>query len=162
MKTFYSKLIFTGLLALSSAACSTHHQVKLNTDSNLLSGQAKYEESSILEIISQESQRAILAQQSLLKYSQTYSDVIDYRTKNFETDKIYVDYIGSPRNVLASVAIKYDYRFIEQGKLRDLPVVNFTNYYATPEQIVVQVDAQIGQSAKVSVDKNNKVITLHY
>lgn len=117
---------------------------------------------SVLQIVAQESQKAVLAQQILTKYRQTYLDQISYRQADFENENTMVDYVGKPQAVLASLAIKYGYRFIEVGHTHELPIVNFTKFYGTPEQIVIAVDSQIGDQAKISVDKSQRVITLDY
>lgn len=158
------KFLLIPLLSVASIAqltgCTT---IASNNNRVALSNiSPAYQTESALDIVSQESQKALLAQQVLTKYRQTYSETMDYRQRSFETDRVLIDYIGRPQTALASISIKYGYRFIEQGKNHDLPVINFTQYYATPEQIVVSIDAQLGGAAKISVDKHNKVITLIY
>lgn len=113
-----------------------------------------------LEIISQESQRAVNAQLSLLKYNQSYSDTLDTRQKSFESDAILVDYIGKPQSILSSIGIKYGYRYLERCNPQQLPTVNFTNYVATPEEIVVFIDAQIKKQADIAINKQDKTIVL--
>lgn len=115
-----------------------------------------------LQIISQESQRALTAQQHLLKYRQAQTESLDYRQRRFDTDRILLDYIGKPSNVLSSIAIKYGYRFVQVGQPHDLPTVNFTRVHGTPEDIIINLNAQLGQSASISIDKGQKVISLVY
>lgn len=115
-----------------------------------------------LEIVAQESQKALQAQQILTKFKQAQNATLDIRQRNFETDKIVVDYIGKPRNLLSSIAIKYGYRFLEVGTTRDLPIVNFTQVYGTPSDIIVNLDAQLQNQAKIAINENEKVITLIY
>lgn len=115
-----------------------------------------------LEIVSQESQKALTAQKMLVKYREAYSDSLDYRQRSFTEEKINVDYIGKPQSLLSSIAIRYGYRFLAYGAERDLPTVNFTQYYGTPENIIVNLDAQLGDSANIAIDKPEKVITLIY
>lgn len=115
-----------------------------------------------LEIISQESQKALNAQKMLVAYREQYSNTLDYRRKSFTEDKVKVDYIGKPQPLLSSLAIRYGYRFIEYGVERELPTVNFTDYWSTPENIVVNLSAQLNEQAGISVDKQQKVITLIY
>ena len=117
---------------------------------------------SVLEIISQESQEAMRATQKLTKYREQEFATMDYRQRNFEQDKIMLDYIGKPDAVLSSLAIRYGYRFVEVGVRQGLPTVNFTQYWTTPAQAVVDIDAQIGDSAQLSLDKSQKLITLIY
>ena len=74
-----------------------------------------------------------------------------------------MNYIGKPQGILESIAIKYGYRFLEQGYRTDnLPTVNFTDYNATPEDIVIAVDSQLQQTANIAIDKQNKTIVLIY
>lgn len=115
-----------------------------------------------LEIISQESQKALNAQKMLVAYREQYNNTLDYRRKSFTEDKVKVDYIGKPQPLLNSLAIRYGYRFLQYGSERDLPTVNFTDYWSTPENIVVNLSAQLGDQAGISVDKQQKVITLVY
>lgn len=117
---------------------------------------------STLEIISQESQKALNAQKMLVAYRDQYNNTLDYRQRDFSTAKVKVDYVGKPQALLSSIAIRYGYRFIEYGAERDLPTVNFTNYWNTPENIVVNLNAQLGDQASISVDKDQKVLTLIY
>lgn len=118
--------------------------------------------SSVLEIISQESQEAMRATQKLTKYREQSFATMDYRQRNFEEDKIMLDYIGKPDAVLSSLAIRYGYRFLQVGVRQHLPTINFTQYWTTPAQAVVDIDAQIGDAAQLSLDKNQKIITLIY
>lgn len=116
-----------------------------------------------LEIISQETQKAMNAQMMLTKYRQSYNETLNAHYADFSTDKLRVDYIGKPQGILNSIAIKYGFRFLEQGyKTDNLPTVNFTNYYATPEDIVIAVDSQLQQTANIALDKANKTIVLIY
>lgn len=118
---------------------------------------------SLLEIISQETQKAMNAQLSLTKYRQTYNETLGAYNLDFSKDKIRVNYIGKPQGILESIAIKYGYRFLEQGYRTDnLPTVNFTDYNATPEDIVIAVDSQLQQTANIAIDKQNKTIVLIY
>lgn len=117
---------------------------------------------SALEIISQESQKALNAQSSLVAYRDQYSNTLDYRRKSFTEDKVKVDYIGKPEPLLSSLAIRYGYRFLQYGAQRDLPTVNYTEYWGTPENIIVNLGAQLDGQAELSVDKQERVITLVY
>lgn len=123
---------------------------------------ANIETYSPLEIISQESQKALQAQQILTKYRQEQNQTLDYRQRNFENDQIVIDYIGKPRNVISSIAIKYGYRFIEVGQPRDLPTVNFTQVFSTPENLLINLNAQLGHQAELSINKDEKIISLIY
>lgn len=117
---------------------------------------------SALEIIATESQKAMNAAQQLAKYQDSYNATLDYRQRQFETDQVMIDYIGKPNTVLNSIAIRYGYRYIELGNPQDLPTVNFTNYWTTPNNAVVNIDAKLGNQGSIAVDKKQKVITLIY
>ena len=117
---------------------------------------------SVMQIISQESQEAMRATQKLNKYRQQHNQTLDYRHRSFENDVVMIDYIGKPPAVLNSLAIRYGYRFLEVGVRQDLPTVNFTRYENTPEMLVMDIDAQLGDSGQISLDKQQKVITLIY
>lgn len=117
---------------------------------------------SVLEIVGQESQKAMNAAKQLAKYQDSYNATLDYRQRQFETDQVMIDYIGKPNTVLNSIAIRYGYRYIELGKATSLPTVNFTKYWTTPNNAVVNIDAKLGNSGSIAVDKKQKVITLIY
>lgn len=115
-----------------------------------------------LEIISVESQKAMNAAQQLAKYQDSYNATLDYRQRQFETDQVMIDYIGKPNTVLNSIAIRYGYRYIELGNAQPLPTINFTKYWTTPNNAVVDIDAKLGNMGSIAVDKKQKVITLIY
>ena len=117
---------------------------------------------SALEIIATKSQKAMNAAQQLAKYQDSYNATLDYRQRQFESDQVMIDYIGKPNTVLNSIAIRYGYRYIELGNPQDLPTVNFTNYWTTPNNAVVNIDAKLGNQGSIAVDKKQKVITLLY
>ncbi|MFB6350055.1 hypothetical protein [Moraxella marmotae] len=117
---------------------------------------------SALDIVAQESQKASNAMQVLTKYRQAQNMTLDQRQANFESDRIVIDYIGKPRQILASMAIKYGYRFIEMGNVRDLPTVNFTKVHGTPEDILINLNAKLVNQASIAINKNDKTITLIY
>ena len=117
---------------------------------------------SVLEIVGQESQKAMNAAKQLAKYQDVYNATLDYRQRQFESDPVMIDYIGKPNTVLNSIAIRYGYRYIELGKATMLPTVNFTKYWTTPNNAIVDIDAKLGNTASIAVDKKQKVITLIY
>lgn len=150
-----------GILAVASTVALTG--CTSNYASSSLSGKGLLPTTpNSLEIVSQESQKALAAQKMLVKYREAYSDTLDYRQRSFTQDKVVVDYIGKPQSLLSSIAIRYGYRYLAYGGERDLPTVNFTQYYATPENIIVNLDAQLGDSGNIAIDKTEKVITLIY
>ncbi|OOR88638.1 hypothetical protein B0181_07940 [Moraxella caviae] len=150
-KRFLPFVIGAGAVALTGCATTTHHINQANVQSY-----------SPVEIIAQESQKAATAMQVLTKYRQAQSRTLDMRQASFENDKVYVDYIGKPRQLLASVAIKYGYRFIEVGNVRDLDTVNFTKVHGTPEDILINLNAKLGDTASIAINKQDKTITLIY
>lgn len=152
MKTKLIALAAVSVVALSGCATS----LSKTTDTTRLSSYSP------VEIISQESQKALNAQQVLTKYQQAKNATLEARQASFETDKIVIDYIGKPRSILSSIAIKYGYRFIEVGNVRDLPTVNFTNVYTTPEDLLINLNAKLGTQAKIAINKQEKLITLAY
>lgn len=153
------KKVFLGLAVASTIAISG-----CATSSNLSKGAniAYPTNENVLDIISAESQKAMNAAKQLSKYQDSYNATLDYRQRQFETDQVMIDYIGKPNTVLNSIAIRYGYRYIELGKPQDLPTVNFTQYWTTPNNAVVNINAKLGNTANVALDKKQKVITLIY
>lgn len=116
-------------------------------------------EQSPLMIVSQESQKALNAQQALTKFKQKQNESLLISQANFETDKILLNYIGKPQSLLTSLAIKYGYRYIELCSITNYPTINFTNYYTTPNDALVFIDSQLGDLANIRIDKVQKVIS---
>lgn len=154
MKKLFLGLALAGTVAISGCA----------TGSNLTKGAnvAYPANESVLDIIGAESQKAMNAAKQLSKYQDSYNATLDYRQRQFDTDQVMIDYIGKPNTVLNSIAIRYGYRYIELGRAQDLPTVNFTQYWTTPNNAVVNINAKLGSTANVALDKKQKVITLIY
>lgn len=155
MKNLFAVLAVASAISLSG--CATQ---KTDYSKNVAVTYPSTE--SVLEIIATESQKAMNAAQQLAKYQDSYNATLDYRQRQFESDQVMIDYIGKPNTVLNSIAIRYGYRYIELGTPQDLPTVNFTKYWTTPNNAVVNIDAKLGSQASIAVDKKQKVITLLY
>lgn len=117
---------------------------------------------SALDIITQNSQEAYIAQQVLTKYRDAQAHIVAINNVDFKNDKIVIDYIGKPQQLLNSIAIKYGYRYLEYGKYSHTPTVNFTQYYTTPYDALVIINSQLQNTASVGVDLNQKMIVLSY
>lgn len=98
-----ASLLFCGAI-LSATGCTqlgwSGHNYTLtpNATSNgiLFSKSGVYPQTeNALEIISQESQRALEAQKMLVKYRQQYSATLESRQRSFEEDQVAIDYIGA-------------------------------------------------------------------
>lgn len=155
MKYSMQKMLAASLFAtvtLSGCASLTANQDVVFTQ----------DDRSPLEIISQESQKAVAATKTLTKYARTEAQLVNIAKADFENDRIVLDYIGKPQGLLSSISIKYGYRYLEFNKPIDLPTINFTKVYATPVDLLILIDSQIGDSASVALDKQNKLITLTY
>lgn len=152
--------LFLGITSLTACATSSDYfqsnYKSLSENTDLVSGYTP------LNIIAKESQQALQAQQLLTKYRQMHSETLTTRQAKFYTDKMAFDYIGKPENLLSSIAINYGYRFIQVGNTKDLPTVNFTKAYGTPIDIVINVDAQLGGLANISINEQEKLINLVY
>lgn len=143
-----------GVLFLT--ACNTHLTKGINQ--NIIAGKS----STPLNIISQESQQAVNAQKRLLAYQQRYNEMLQIQNGNPETDLISVDYVGKPNPLIASIAIKYGYRFLEYGNPNELPTMNFTNFVTTPLGAVKLVDSRLGDSARIAINQQEKTIVMIY
>lgn len=152
-------LLMLTLSASVLAGCQTTSGYKTNKSSSM---SVYPEQLNSLEIISQKSQQAAEATNMLVKYQQQFNETLDYRQRSFENDEIRINYIGKPDDLLASIAYRYGYRYIELGSYRDLPTVNFTDYWTTPKNAVLNTDAQLKNTANIAVDAQNKTITLIY
>lgn len=147
-------LLVGSLLATTIVGCTTTNRYGYSGDTEL----SQY---SVLDIISQESQKASQATQMLAKYKQTQTELITIKHENFDNEKIMLDYIGKPPVILYSIALKYGYRFLETGtNCNHLPTLNFNKYYTTPKDSLSLIDAQLGETASIHLNKDEKIITL--
>lgn len=148
-----------GLSALSG--CATNSLI--GNESDLISVRSQYEQpKDVLAIISEESQEALMAQKRLVAFREADNRRLALNSRLIETDMVAVDYIGKPQPVISSIAIEYGYRFVEVGVRTDLPTVNFTNVYQTPEATLNDLSAKIMPMASIAINKKDKIITLVY
>ena len=149
------KFLIGSLIAVTALAGCASNSQKFDLNST-------YDSRSPLDIVSQESQKAVNAQLNLTKYKRTEAQLLNIINADLENDKIVIDHIGKPEVLLNSVAIKYGYRFLQFGVPSELPTVNFTKVYTTPMDLLLLVDSQIGEHGSVGIDKSQKLITLTY
>lgn len=116
----------------------------------------------VLSIISQESQEALNAQKRLVAFREADNQRLALNARMIETDQVVVDWIGKPQPLISSIAIQYGYRFVENGVRTELPTVNFTNVYQTPEATLIDLSAKIMPMASIAINKQDKIITLVY
>lgn len=161
MKTQSIKLAIGAVVLSTMAGCASNSLI--GKESDLISHRASYEQPmSVLAIISQESQEALNAQKRLVAFRQADNKKLAIVNRDLETDEILVDYIGKPPQLISSIAIEYGYRFVEVGVRSQLPTVNFTNQYSTPEDILIDLSAKVSPMAAIAINKNDKIITLVY
>ncbi len=115
-----------------------------------------------IEILSQESQRAVLAQMSLKTAQAENLKGIQVKQAKFTTDIIDANYIGTPEVLLNSVANHFGYRYLENGPSRTLPIVNFVNRKETGFELVKDIGVFIDGYANITIDHQNKTILLTY
>lgn len=87
---------------------------------------------------------------------------IQRRQASFSADTVDIDYIGSPKELVQTVAARYGYAFRETGKPIDLRPVNIRMKGVTPEEILRNVGNQIDSGGDVVLDKGVKAITIQY
>lgn len=145
-------LICLGLMSVALVGC--HGKSNLVKESELAT--------SSLEILADESQKALIAQQSLKTAQAEALKQIQKKQARFNVDVVNVNYIGKPEVLLNSVANSYGYRYIEAGSAKTLPVVNFTNRKVTAFELVKDVAVFIDAYADINIDHQNKTLTLIY
>lgn len=155
MKKFNVALLLISTVILSACATKYDNLSKQNNQYDLSNMSA-------IAIVSQESQKALNAQQMLVRYRQQENAMLAVKQMDFDNDKIVIDYIGKPQSLLNSIAIKYGYRFLEVGHSTSLPTVNFNKYYTTPKNALALVDGQLNGLAKIHLNEQQKLITLTY
>lgn len=115
-----------------------------------------------MEILAQNSQKAVLAQMSLKTAQAESLKRMQVQQAKFTTDIINSNYIGSPEVLLNSIANHFGYRYLENGPTRTLPIVNFTDRKQTGFETVKDVGVFIDGYANITVDHQNKTILLTY
>lgn len=141
--------------------CSSNSLI--SKESDLASVRSTYAQpKGVLSIISQESQEALNAQKRLVAYRDADNQRLALNARMIETDQVLVDYIGKPQPLISSIAVQYGYRFVENGVRTDLPTVNFTNVYQTPESTLIDLSAKIMPMATIAINKQDKIISLVY
>lgn len=146
-----------------SSGCATSSNSLIKKESDLVSIRSTYQQpKDVLSIISQESQEALNAQKALVAYREANNRKLALNSRVIETDQIVIDYVGKPQPLIASIAIEYGYRFVENGMRTELPTVNFTNQYVTPESALIDLAARIDPLASIAINKQDKIITLVY
>lgn len=144
-------LLVLGTSVLVSG-CQTHHNLIKDTELSTTS----------LEILAQESQKALIAQQSLKTAQAESLKLKQAKQARFNVDLINANYIGYPEILLNSIAATYGYRYLESGPAKTLPVVNFTNRKVTAFELVKDVAVFVDGHANITVDHQNKTIILTY
>lgn len=93
--------------------------------------------------------------------AEDYSTIVR-RQAAFDADTVDIDYIGSPRELVQTIAARYGYSFAETGRLIDLRPVNIRMKGATPESILKNVGNQMDAAGDVVLNRANKAITIEY
>lgn len=159
MKLLKTAMVVGALSVMTGCASNS----LVNKESDLISIRSSYQEpKGVLAIISQESQEALNAQKRLVAYRDADNQRLALNARVIETDQVLVDYIGKPQPLISSIAIQYGYRFVENGVRTDLPTVNFTNLYQTPEATLIDSSAKIMPMASIAINKQDEIITLVY
>lgn len=117
---------------------------------------------SSLEILATESQKALIAQQSLKTAQAADLQIKQQKQARFNVDLINANYIGAPEVLLNSIANTYGYRYLEAGPSKTLPIVNFTNRKVTAFELVKDVAVFVDAQANITIDHQNKTIILTY
>lgn len=143
--------ISTILCVSLTAGCQTTNTISQDTIAQ-----------SSIEILAQESQKALLAQQSFKTAQAEQLRQIQVKQARFNVDVIDANYIGTPEVLLNSIANTFGYRYLEAGPVRPLPIVNFTNRKVTGFELVKDVGVFVDSYANITVDHQNKTIVLQY
>ena len=115
-----------------------------------------------LDILTAESQKAVLAQQGYKTKQASYQQSLQVKQRNFSVTVLDVDYIGPPEVLLASIANNFGYRYLENGPTRTLPIVNFTHRKETGFEVVKDVGVFIDGYDNITIYNQNKTIILNY
>ncbi|HCA5182306.1 TPA: DotD/TraH family lipoprotein [Acinetobacter baumannii] len=145
----YNKKYF-GILAtvLAISGCQSYNPSQLHV-------------SSPLQILSQASQEALIAQQNLKNTTAIHMQQVQNKQLNINHDLINIDYIGDPVPLLKSIASQYSYRFVESGPTQELPIVNFNKKSLTGVEALRDISSFIS-TASITLDHQNKSILLTY
>ena len=84
------------------------------------------------------------------------------RQAAFDRDTIDIDYIGSPKEIIQTIASRYGYSFNELGRPIDLRPVNIRVKGVTPEEVLRNVGNQMDAGGDVVLNRTAKSITIEY
>lgn len=145
---YNKKLLAILSCSLVITACSTNNASKLNV-------------ASPLQIISEASQEALIAQQNLKNSTATQMQSVHQKQGSINHDLLKIDYIGDPIPLIKSIASQYGYRFVESGPTHELPIVNFNKKRLTGVEALRDISAFMN-TASITLDHQNKSILLTY
>ena len=144
----------SSLLILTGTGCQTSISALSTNNSEI--------RTNVLDIIADESQKALLAQQSLKNSQEQTLKTLRIKQSRIDHDVLIVDFIGMPELLLASTAQNFGYRYLENGRKKALPVVNFTSRKLTGTELVKDIAVMIDGNADITLDHQNKTILLTY
>lgn len=145
---YNKKLLAILSCSLVITACSTNNASKLNV-------------ASPLQIISEASQEALIAQQNLKNSTAAQMQSVHQKQGSINHDLLKIDYIGDPIPLIKSIASQYGYRFVESGPTHELPIVNFNKKSLTGVEALRDISAFMN-TASITLDHQNKSILLTY
>ena len=145
----YKKKLLAALsCSLVLTACSSTNTSHLNV-------------SSPLQILSDASQEALIAQQNLKNSTAIHMQAVQQKQGSINHDLLKIDYIGDPVPLIKSIASQYGYRFVESGPTHELPIVNFNKKSLTGVEALRDISAFMN-TASITLDHQNKSILLTY
>lgn len=102
------------------------------------------------------------AQREFAQMQAEHRAEIAVRQYRLDSDVIDVDYIGSPQELLQTMANRYGYTYVEIGRHTALKPVNVRFASTSPIELLRSVGHQVHASADVVLDKGERTIRLIY
>lgn len=116
----------------------------------------------ISNVMADDVTQAVQAQQAFEEVLAENARTLSLKQKAIDTDQVDIDYIGTPQELLQTMAYRYGYRYVETGKREDLRVINVRVKKTSPVNVLRSIAYQIAYGAKVVLDKRTKELRLVY
>jgi len=116
----------------------------------------------ISSVMADDVTQAVQAQQAFQEVLAENARTLTLKQKAIATDQVDIDYIGTPQDILQTIAYRYGYAYVETGRREDLRIINVRLNKTAPINVLRSISYQISYGAKVVLDKNAKQLRLVY
>lgn len=120
------------------------------------------EEDFASKLISEKAAIAAGAQRDYAALLAEDQSTVQRRQAAFDTDTIDIDYIGSPRELVQSLASRYGMAYNETGRPAELRPINIRMKAVTPDSVLRNIGNQMHAGADLILNRPGKSLTIEY